>query len=237
MATMAACEHYSQTRSPALGRMARDAVNYIVRKQPEHGGFDVSGAASRGRADTVVTGWAIWAVQSGVVAELTVPDRTLQRFRAFLKSVRRDHGLSARRMPDSRASMAATAMATVCWTFLAQDFAETFRETADVMQKHVKKGINTRNTLVGDIEFTYLHGLAMFVMGDKHWRHWDQAVRPSLVELQVRIPNFDKDGKYITGSWDPAKHSCVGTGGRVYATAFALLCVRPPLRSSDPPME
>ena len=177
------------------------------------------------------------ALQSAVIAELTVPERALQRSRTFLKSVRRAKGLSARRIGDRKASMSATAMAMSCSSWLADEYATTFREPADLLMKHVKTGRNEKSTLVGDIAFTYHIGMAMFPMGAEHWAKWVRTVWPSLIKLQTQLPHFDTERRFIRGSWDPANHCCAGAGGRVYATALAVLYVRPRRRTVPPPGE
>jgi hypothetical protein len=63
----------------------------------------------------------------------------------------------------------------------------------------------------------YCGSYAMYQMGGRHWRRWNAAMKPAVIDSQRR------DGQ-LAGSWDP-----VGpwghAGGRVYATALMVLCL------------
>jgi hypothetical protein len=65
--------------------------------------------------------------------------------------------------------------------------------------------------------YWYYGTYAMFQMGGKYWKSWNEAMKKAVLESQ----RHDGDEK---GSWDP-----VGpwgyTGGRVYATASLTLCL------------
>jgi hypothetical protein len=67
-------------------------------------------------------------------------------------------------------------------------------------------------------EYYYYHAtLALFIHGGESWTKWNEPLRDLFVSEQRLSGDF-------AGSWDPA-----GTwgpyGGRVYATAMAILCL------------
>jgi hypothetical protein len=58
----------------------------------------------------------------------------------------------------------------------------------------------------------------MYQMGGKHWKDWNQELKPAVLDSQR------KEGGDYKGSWDPVGpwgHS----GGRVYSTALMVLCL------------
>ena len=68
-----------------------------------------------------------------------------------------------------------------------------------------------------DMCFWYFGSPAMLRMGGKHWKRWNKAVKPALLDNQRR------DG-HAAGSWDPVG-PWGSTGGRVYSTALLALCL------------
>ncbi|MDF1799770.1 MAG: hypothetical protein P1V81_11390, partial [Planctomycetota bacterium] len=66
-----------------------------------------------------------------------------------------------------------------------------------------------------DMYYWYYGSYAMYQLGGKHWKRWEDALKPTIIETQ----RTDGDAK---GSWDP-----VGpwgfAGGRVYSTAMMAL--------------
>ena len=68
-----------------------------------------------------------------------------------------------------------------------------------------------------DMYYWYYGTYAMYQMGGSHWKAWEKAMRPAILDNQRK----DGDEK---GSWD-----AVGpwgyVGGRVYSTALMTLCI------------
>jgi hypothetical protein len=235
IATMAAAELYGMTRDPAVKRVAQAAVDYIVVRQPEHGGFDARGAASRENGDTSVTTWQILALKGAVLADLAVPDKALERCHTFLANVRRPGGQSARRVGDPASDPAASVRAMVCKCYLGgshvgSDYDAEIKDFADALLRDLKAGTGEVKTHLRNIEYIHDVSMVMFVVGGEHWYWWHKVCRPRLVKLQVRDRDVDDGGRPIGGSWDPANHNGVGSGGRVHATALASITLRSPHR-------
>ena len=57
----------------------------------------------------------------------------------------------------------------------------------------------------------------MFQMGGEHWKAWNEAMKPALLETQSK-------GGPEDGSWDPAKAAGCDNG-RVMSTALSILCL------------
>ena len=66
--------------------------------------------------------------------------------------------------------------------------------------------------------------LTMSPAGDGYWTVWGAMFRDPLVAAQVKAER-DGKGRFVRGSWDPAKHTFSRGAGRVYATAMGVLCL------------
>ena len=229
IAGMAVSEAYGLTRNPAVGRMAQKAIDYIVKVQPDHGGFRYKGAVPKGEGDMSVTGWQVMAIKSGICAELKVPEQAVERSRVFLKNSWRQYGQScyivSRKQPGS---LAVTAIGMLCRIFLGgEGYEDEIRQTAHFLlskemrdNKPVPGGRSKQ--LVHDLYYTYYACLGMFQMGGEPWANWNKIFRDALVKAQVH--KLNQGGKYVRGSWDPKKHKRgAGKAGRVYCTAMAIL--------------
>jgi hypothetical protein len=230
IAAMAVSEAYGLSRNPATGRMAQKALDYIVKVQPDHGGFRYKGSVPKGEGDMSVTGWQIMAIKSGICAELKVPEQAVERSRVFLKNSWREYGRSAYIVSGKGrgGSLAVTSIGMLCRIFLGgEGYDDEIRQTANfLISKEMKGGKpvpgGTSKELVHDLYYTYYACLAMFQTGGEFWANWNTMFRDALVKAQVHKVN--EGGKYVRGSWDPKKHKRgAGKAGRVYCTAMAIL--------------
>jgi len=238
IATMAVCEAFTLgDGDPRVRPMAQAAVNYICRIQPEHGGFRYNGAVAANEGDMSVTGWQIMALKSAQTAELTVPDEAMARCAKFLRSASRDYGTSAYLAGNQGAgSLGITAIGMLCRVFLPEqgDWEPDIHAAArylygkETAQLEPVAGGATKQ-LVRDLYYTYYSSLAMFQAGGEYWRAWKRMYRDPVIDAQVHR-KLDARGRYIKGSWDPAKHQWSNRGGRVYATAMGVLCLEAPYR-------
>jgi len=232
IATIAVCEAYAMTGNAALGRTAQKGVDYIIKTQPAHGGFRYKGAVPKGEGDLSVTGWQMLAIVSGHCAGLSLSPITFDRCRTFLANTRRDHGASAYLVADKKAgSKAVTAIGMVCRMFLDPGGSrDHIRQAARYLLLWEIRGQGPvpgggSKQLVTDLYYTYWSSLAMFQFGGDEWRDWNVMVRDRLVRAQVGRRQ-DARGRSLYGSWEPANHKWAKhSGGRVYATAMAVLCL------------
>jgi hypothetical protein len=226
---MAVSEAYGLTRNPAVGRMAQNAISFIVKTQPDHGGFRYGGAVPRGEGDMSVTGWQIMAIKSGICAELKVPEQAVERSRTFLKNSFREYGRSAYIVSSKGGgSNAVTAIGMLCRIFLGgEEYDDEIRQTAGyLLSKEMKDNKpvpgGASGQLASDLYYTYYSCLAFFQLGGEMWANWNSCFRDKLVKLQ--ISKVTENGRYVRGSWDPQKTKWgKHAGGRVYSTAMAIL--------------
>jgi len=238
IATMAVCEAFALGKGdPRVRPMAQAAVNYICRIQPDHGGFRYNGAVAANEGDMSVTGWQIMALKSAELAGLTVPDEAMARCAKFLRSASRDYGTSAYLAGNQGAgSLGITAIGMLCRVFLPEqgDWEPDIHAAARYLygketgQLEPVAGGATKQ-LVRDLYYTYYSSLAMYQVGGEYWLAWKRMYRDPVIDAQVHR-KLDAQGRYIRGSWDPAKHQWSNRGGRVYATAMGVLCLEAPYR-------
>ena len=114
-ATIAVCELYGMSRDAALRSPAQLAINYAVKSQGRHGGWRYQPGDE---SDTSVTGWFVMALQSGLMAGLTVPSPTLDRISEYLDTVASDGGSLYSYRPGQAATPSMTAEALLCRQYL-----------------------------------------------------------------------------------------------------------------------
>ncbi len=85
IATIALCECYGMSKDPGLRPAAQKAIDFIVSAQNEQdGGWRYHPGD---KADTSVVGWQVMALKSGQMAELHIPQKTLDGAMRWLESV------------------------------------------------------------------------------------------------------------------------------------------------------
>ena len=224
IAAMAACEAFGLTRDLRVQPMAQQALNYICRVQPDHGGFRYQGAVTRGGGDLSVTGWQLLAFRSGICAELDVPDEALERARTFLDATTRDDGGHVYIVGSNATLPAMTAVGMLARQFVGGD-KKRVDAAAEYLVSHERKVRGPgggKNRLVGDLYYTYYSVLGMYQYGGDAWLLWNRLFRDSLLRRQVRALR-DREGRFVRGSFDPNNHFWGPAGGRVYTTAMAVM--------------
>ena len=237
IATMAVCEAYAMTRDPRVKRVAQRAVLYICRVQPEHGGFRYHGPVPKGQGDMSVTGWQIMAIKSALCSDLVVPPQAIERSRVFLHNALRKYGTSSYIISSpAQGSLAVTAAGTFCRMLIGEKDAwdsEIRQSTTMLLAKETEDGKaiygGGTKQLVRDLYYTYYSALAMFQAGPEYWKLWNDSYMEPLRIAMIRH-KLDEQGRFVRGSWDPAKCRWGKTGGRIYATAMAVLSLEVPFR-------
>ncbi len=231
IASLALCEAYYFSSSPLLKNTAQLALNQISRARNPYGAwrYDVP---PTGENDTSVTGWMIIALQSGRDAGLVIDEDALIGALNWIDEVTdpangrvgydsigsqsaREVGINDHFPTDQAEAM--TAVGLLSRIFLGQTPAEhpVLNKHADLMLKALPRWDS--EGFACDMYYWYYGSYAMFQMGGRHWRAWNKAMKPAVLDSQR------KDGS-SRGSWDP-----IGPwgqqGGRVYSTAMMVLCL------------
>jgi len=228
IATLALAEAYGMTRDPQLRDPIRRAVAYIERAQQYRGGWDY-GPNRTGRNDTSVTGWQLMALKSAHTAGLEVRWQTLFGVMRHL-SIHTDslgQVIYADRPPPrtyGRRGPGMVAVGMLCYQMLGwphdskllvRQADHLLRDLPDWkrMQQNDPKDVRT---YLHTMYYWYYGSLAMFSMGGRWWRRWNERLRDLLIAHQGRAGER-------RGSWDPPEAGFDALAGRVYTTALNVL--------------
>ncbi|MFT5153826.1 MAG: hypothetical protein ACI841_003831, partial [Planctomycetota bacterium] len=226
IATLAICEAYYIDQSALIERNAQMAINYITRARNPYDVWRYD-TPPLGDNDTSVTGWMIFALKSAQDAGLKIDENAYASSLNWLDEVTdpgtgrvgysspgemssRVTGINDHYPPENGEAM--TAVGLLCRFFLGQDPEReiTMKQHADLLKKSLPhwdpEGFGC------DMYYWYYGSYAMYQMGGSHWKAWNKAMKPAVLNSMRRDADF-------YGSWDP-----VGpwgySGGRVYSTAM-----------------
>ncbi len=212
IATLALSEAYIMTHDESLRRPLERAVHYtVVTQHPTTGGWRYQPGD---QGDTSQFGWQVMALVSARSAGIEVPAHVWQGADRWLQRVSLgSHGGLACYTPDQRvASHAMTAEALTCRFFLQ---TEPSPELIDEAANFIVRAAPDQDPL--NLYYFYYATLAMHQVQDHRWVAWNRALTAKLLETQ-------RSAGSLTGSWDPDPVWGY-TGGRVYSTALACLCL------------
>ncbi|GIW88428.1 MAG: hypothetical protein KatS3mg108_2752 [Isosphaeraceae bacterium] len=213
IATMAVCEAYALTQDKRLRAPAQRAVAFIARSQHVLGGWRYQPMTE---GDTSVHGWVLFALRSADIAGIPISKRLIRNASRYLDNAAADKiGASYAYQPGRPPTPTMTAEGLVCRQILGWP-----RETPALLQgsaavfQHLQQD-NDRN-----IYYWYYATMLLHNMRDKNWKTWNEQIRETLINLQVRGKGCD------AGSWDPISPSPDAWGksaGRLYTTSLSLL--------------
>jgi hypothetical protein len=232
IATLALCEVYYDSKSPLLARTCQDAVNYIQRARNPYGAwrYDVP---PMGDQDTSMTGWMVFALKAAEDADLQVDrgayEGAMSMIDEFTDEASGRVGYNALGNRSSRITgvndhfpaekgEAMTAVGLLCRIFMGQDDLKQYpmlKKHGDLMLRSLPKW--DPDGFGNDMYYWYYGTYAMYQLGGKHWRLWEEALQETVLKNQRK----DGDAK---GSWDP-NGPWGFAGGRVYSTAMLALSI------------
>ncbi len=115
IASIALCEAYGMTKDEALREPAQRAINFIVKAQHGAGGWRYRPGE---KGDTSVVGWQVMALKSGQMAELTVPEDTLNKARRYINDARSNDNAQYGYQGKGGGKPAMTAEGLLCYAYL-----------------------------------------------------------------------------------------------------------------------
>ena len=215
IAGLAVAEAFGMAGIISTGQSAQMAIYYSVDvHQNPYGGWRYK---RRQEGDMSVTGWFIMQLKSAKVARLRVPVQGWQGAINFLDACEMQTdgpyggGLFGYKGPGSR--LRTSAIGSLCRLFLGYP-------PQDVMggaQRFAAEIPGQRGNRT-DLYYWYYATLVMFQVGSDHWKTWNDTLRPTLVNSQIK-------GGADDGSWAPDVDSYGERGGRVFTTALGALCL------------
>ena len=207
-ATIAICELYGMTKDSRYQQPAQKAIDYAVAVQAPEGGWRYS---PRSESDTSVTGWFAMAMQSALMADLEVPEETLNNISRYLDSVAVDYGAGYAYMPGRRrATLPMTAEGLLCRQYLG------WRRNDDRLLDGAEQILGAK---IGEsspnVYYWYYATQVTHHMGGEIWDEWNKAMR-------VRLPDMQVSRGKERGSWDPTRDAYGAQGGRLYVTCLSI---------------
>jgi hypothetical protein len=229
IASIALCEAYGMTQDPELREPAQKSLNFIVQSQnPTRGGWRY---APQIESDTSVTGWMTMALKSGQLAELEVPEQSLDRVQVFLDQAQAAgdqqhlyrYNPYAPDTPDKRHGRAPNRTMTAVG-LLMRLYGGWHRDHPDMVRgaNYLLKNlpaIGTKERPQRDTYYWYYATQLMFHMGGDYWKTWNAKLHPLLVNSQIQ------EGP-LAGSWEPrgpVPDAWAPHAGRLYVTTMNLL--------------
>lgn len=205
-ATIALCELYGMTKDPRYRQPAQKALDYASKIQSPQGGWRYT---PREDSDTSVTGWFVMAMQSGLMAGLTVQSPTLDAIGKYLDSATPDgsfYSYQARGEP----TLPMTAEALLCRQYLGWPHDDPrLRTGIDYVLKY-PVDYNEQ-----DLYYWYYATQVMHHMGGRDWDAWNKIMRREVPANQVQAGRE-------RGSWDPSNDRWGLHGGRLYTTCLSI---------------
>lgn len=210
IATIALCEAYALSRDEALKDPAQRAIRFIVNSQnKESGGWRYQPGID---ADTSVVGWQVMALKSGQMAELDVPQETLDLTRKFLQSVAGQGPIFGQfgYQPNVRFTPAMTAEALLCLEYLGVQRTDPALQAGT---QHLLANLPQRGK---ETSYYWYYGTqCMYHMQGETWRKWSAVLHPTLIDSQIRTGE-------MAGSWLP-EDSREAPGGAIMSTSLRVL--------------
>ena len=210
LSTLALAELYGMDPDPELEQALRKAVDLIVRCQSARGGWRYQ--PNNSDQDLSVTVMQIVGMRAANNAEIPVPQQTIDKAVAYVKSCAHPNGGFGYQGPAQTPPV--TAAGVLSLQLLGHYDDPTVSKALDYLAKLPVSWGNAG----GISYFYYFHYYAIqanYQAGGKHWNEWHPRVRKMLLSKQ--LPD---------GSWEfPGGSEAAGVVGRnrVYWTAMASL--------------
>jgi prenyltransferase beta subunit len=206
MATLALAELYGQTADDTLKTPVKKAADLIIKSQSFKGGWRYEPQPTG--SDISVTIMQVMALRAAKNAGMHVPDATMKKAIAYIKSCYRPQLGGFTYMPQSGAPGFARTAAGLCVLFL----------TGEYEAKEIPKGVEYLKTHFDTYtHFYYGHyyaAHAMHQVGGKDWEEW-----------YGRLTKYFLPSQSADGSWSTTNRREVGP---VYQTSIAVIVLSVP---------
>ena len=220
LAVYALARKHARTPTPELETALVRALVFLDGARQDGGGWDYTSRAT-GRNDLSITGWLLLAFDACRDAGLAIPDLGPSR-RMVLRMISGDgarvtYADSGIGRGEARAGLVPVALLSLLLAGKPTDSPLTVR-LADATARHAPDAAGRQRwDVTGQSLYYWYYGtLALFHMGKPWWGSWNPAMKDTVLSLQRM------DG-HAHGSWDPDRNWIGAVGGRVYATAAAVL--------------
>ncbi len=228
VAALALSEAYGMTAAPVLREPAQKAIDFLVAAQNPGKGWRYSARCADN--DTSVTGWAVMALKSAEMSDLSFPRSAFTGALSWFEEATEKNGYY-------RTGYNAAGTGKVYVPGKNEAFADHASMSAVMVmsrifiQKERTPALNAVGLLTSDLPawkpgqvdfyYWYYASLALFQYdGPKgpSWNKWNEPMKNAIVPHQKTAKNGCENG-----SWDPSVDRWGFEGGRVYAAALNAL--------------
>ena len=219
LATIAFCETYGLSRDDRVKFNARLAIKYLLAAQDEAGGGWRYSPKQPG--DLSATGWVIIALRSGQLANLSVSTKQLRKAEDFVESCAAGpegaKGSQYRYERGKPATQTMTAAGLLSRLYLGWSKEEPELQAGRkyLMERAPPKSADA----LGPMYFYYYATQVLHHLEGEDFDAWNHLMREHILRLQVTSGDQE-------GSWSPQGVDEGQRGGRMYATAMALLTLQ-----------
>ena len=213
--TIALCELYAMSKDEKLKVPAQRAVKYLIDAQSPQGGWRYRPFPIAEESDVSVTGWCVMALQSARMADLEVPQETLDKISAYLDKVGTREGTRYAYQSGESSSRVMTAEAMLCRQYLG--WSQDDERMEDALDFVLQSPINYEKDR--NVYYWYYATQAMHHKEGRWWDEWNKVMRDVVPRHQV------KSGPEA-GSWHPLSPTPDrwggSDGGRLYVTCLSV---------------
>jgi hypothetical protein len=195
------------TKDSTLRRAAQETIDYAVKYQDREGGWRYTPGID---SDMSVTSWFVMLFQSGLMAELEVPQKTLDRIEEFLDQCSTDGGSQYAYRPGQAAKITMTAAALLSRQYLGWKYNDPRLNRGMKIISVNPIGYENQN-----VYYWYYATQVVHHMGGEAWSDWNRVMRQALPEHQTKIGEE-------RGSWGPEDDLWGQHGGRLYTTCLSI---------------
>jgi hypothetical protein len=217
---MALCEAYGLSGDERLKVPAQLAVRYMAEAQHKAGGWRYSPGQP---GDMSVTAWVFLAIRSAQLAGLPIGRTSLIRAERFVDScaVGPEEARLSRYAytPPTPEQPAAEKLTLSAAGLLTRQYLLWKKDTPDLLAgcRYLTEHLPPESgSALGQIYYYHYASQVLHHMEGSEFDLWNHRMREHLIRTQV------KEG-HKAGSWNPQGVDYGSRGGRLYATAMALL--------------
>ena len=211
LGAQALCEVYAYSGDPVIGAAAQLATDFLVYAQ--HAGTGGWRYQANEVGDSSVSGWVIMALNSAFKAKLDVSG--FRGAHRFLDSVTLSPYYEVVYMAGNDPSRASNRLAAVAMT--GRLFVGAKKNDSRLVLPAFRMMEDLPRANKTDFYYWYYATLALFQLGDPFWKQWNEALKPTLLDMQD-----SNSSNGLKGSWAP-RGQWSGHGGRLYMTSLGIL--------------
>lgn len=221
--TIALCEAYGLSGDERTRFNAQLALKYLLNAQHRAGGGWRYGPNQPG--DMSVTAWVFLGIRSAQLTGMPVLPAVLERANRFVDSCAAGPSEAPNSRyayepgTDAKLSLSAAGLLTRQYLGWEKDTSDLVTGCAYLMENKPP----TSSSALGNIYFYYYATQVLHHMEGTDFDLWNHLVREHVLRAQ------EKEG-INEGSWSPTGVDWGEKGGRMYATALALLTLQAPYR-------